>query len=253
LVIDALPGIGVSADLLTHFLRRGVHVVSGNKLVIAEYGSGLTSIAAESDATLTYSAAVGGGAPMLEAVARARAAGPITAIAAVLNGTCNYVLDACTDCATLNEAIREAQRLGFAESDPSEDLSGRDAARKLQILVRHAFGIDLSAVPIQLLNEPVAQTARDVATSGRRLRQVARAQRRDGSVAVTVGFEATGPDSPFHALPGEWNALMIMLANGEVATVRGRGAGRWPTTEAVMADVFNLLRTGLPTRVRDLS
>jgi len=242
LVIDALPGIGVSADLLTHFLRRGVHVVSANKTVIAEYGAGLTSLASESSATLRYSAAVGGSAPMLEAVAAAKVSSSITQIAAVLNGTCNYVLDACADGTTLREAIAEAQRLGFAESDPSEDLSGRDAARKLQILVRHAFGTDLSAVPIQVLNESVVQAAREAAMNGKRLRQVARAERRNGGVAVSVGFEPTYADSPFHTLSGEWNALIITLANGETVTVRGRGAGRWPTAEAVMADVFDLVR-----------
>jgi homoserine dehydrogenase len=242
LVIDALPRPGVSVELLTHFLRRGVHGVSANKAVVAEYGGGLTSIASDSSAVLRYCAAVGGSAPMLETVAAACVQAPIIEIAAVLNGTCNFVLDACATGALLSEAIGEAQRLGFAENDPSEDLSGRDAARKLQILVRHAFGTNLSAVSIQVLNDSIVQAARGGATTGRHLRQIARAQRRDGRVAVTVGFEPTDPESPFYTVSGEWNALALTLVNGEVISVRGRGAGRWPTTEAVMADVFAILR-----------
>jgi hypothetical protein len=139
-------------------------------------------------------------------------------------------------------ALSETQRLGFAESDPSEHLSGRDAARKLQILVRHAFGSDLSAVTIQLLNESIVQAAREAATVGRKLRQVARAERREGGVAVSVGYEPTDTGSPFYNVSGEWNALTLTLASGEVITVCGRGAGRWPTTEAVMADVFTSTR-----------
>ena len=162
-------------------------------------------------------------------------------MSAVLNGTCNFVLDACAAGATLKEAIAEAQRLGFAESDPSEDLSGRDAARKLQILARHAFGVDLPLI-IHGLDESVVDSARAAIPFGERLRQVARVARDNGRVLASVAFERVRPDSPFYDLQGEWNALTLTLSNREIIGARGRGAGRWPTAEAVMADVFALAR-----------
>lgn len=172
--------------------------------------------------------------------------GEIRALQAVLNGTCNFVLDACAAGATLPEAIAEAQRLGFAEADPSEDLSGRDAARKLRILAQHAFGVELTDVSVQVLDESAAEVARAAADAGQRLPQVARAMWQDGRLTASVTRERVTPDSPFFHLTGEWNALSLTLANDDVITVCGRGAGRWPTTEAVMADAFEILRSRGP-------
>ena len=166
----------------------------------------------------------------------------IQTMSAVLNGTVNFVLDACSRGATLQEAIAEAKQLGFAESDPTEDLSGRDAARKLQILARAAFGIELPLV-FHGLDESVADSARAVPVLGERLRQIARAERQNGRIVASVTFERVTAGSPFFDLAGEWNALSLTLGSGQTLTVRGRGAGRWPTAESVLADVFNLLRS----------
>jgi homoserine dehydrogenase len=160
----------------------------------------------------------------------------------VLNGTCNFVLDRCAEGATLHEAVAEATREGFAEPDPSDDLSGHDAARKLRILSRHAFGGDSQEVELEWLDERIAGLAQDVVRTGMRLRQVGRATRCDGKVRSTVRFEEVPVDSPFGRLRGEWNALEITSEDGALPAVTGRGAGRWPTTEAVMADLFDVHR-----------
>jgi len=239
LVVDALPGLSPSFELLQHYLSEGIDVVTANKAVIAEDGPELTGLARDSGAELRYSAAVGGSAPMLEHCLHH--SGKILSIAAVLNGTCNFVLDACARGATLTEAIAEAQRLGFAESDPTEDLSGRDAARKLRILARTAFGVEIPLV-LPGLDESVAASGRAAALTGERLRQVARVERHNGRVIASVTFERVAAGSPFFDLEGEWNALRLTLATGEITIVRGRGAGRWPTSEAVIADAFDIVR-----------
>ena len=240
LVIDALPGLSPSFELVVHYLSEGVDVVTANKAVIAEDGTELIRLAGLSKAELRYCAAAGGGAPMLEGCQRH--AGQIQTMSAVLNGTVNFVLDACSRGATLQAAIAEAKQLGFAESDPSEDLSGRDAARKLQILARHAFSVELPLI-FHGLDEAVAVRAHAVAALGERLRQIARAVRQNGRVVSSVTFERVAADSPFFDLAGEWNALLLTLDSGQTLTVRGRGAGRWPTAESVLADVFNLRRS----------
>jgi homoserine dehydrogenase len=240
LVIDVLPGLSPSFELVVHYLSEGVDVVTANKAVIAEDRTELIRLAGLSKAELRYCAAVGGSAPMLEVCERH--AGQIQTMSAVLNGTVNFVLDACSRGATLQEAIAEAKQLGFAESDPSEDLSGRDAARKLQILARDAFGVELPLI-FHGLDESVADSARAVPVLGERLRQIARAVRQNGRVVASVTFERVTADSPFFDLAGEWNALSLTLGSGQTLTVRGRGAGRWPTAESVLADVFNLRRS----------
>lgn len=242
IVVDALPGIEPSRELVEHFLSSGAHIVSANKALIEAHERALSALAAGSGATLSYSAAVGGAAPMIEAVDRYAARGPIISMAAVLNGTCNFVLDRCAEGATLEEAVAEAMREGFAEADPSDDLSGNDAVRKLRILCRHAFGTEPEAVNPEQLDERVARIAQDVAWAGMRLRHVARAARSNGELRATVRFEEVPVQSLFGRLTREWNALEILGANGARDVITGRGAGRWPTTEAVMADLFEVHR-----------
>ncbi len=242
LVIDALPAVEPSHTLVRRYLSEGVDVVSANKAMIAQFSCALAEIAQESGAMLRYSAAVGGAGPMLEAVDRARQRGDITSLVAVLNGTCNFLLDRCAAGDSLACAIREAHRLGFAEADPTEDLSGRDAARKIAILARHAFGLEASTIDIEAFDDFVAEAARAAVAEGRRLRQLARATMSNGEVAVSVSFELVGPDSPFYFLSGESNALTLTDSDGRSQYACGRGAGRWPTTEAVMADVFEVSR-----------
>lgn len=241
-VIDVLPGLEASRALLEHYLAHGVDGVSANKAVIAEFGRALTEIAEQSGATLLFSAAVGGSAPMLEAVGDARKRGNLRSLAAVLNGTCNFLLDACAAGDSLNSAIGEAQQLGFAEADPTEDTCGRDATRKTAILARRAFGVEATVARVQPLDESVAELAHAAVASGQRLRQLSRATLNGAEATLSVAFESVGPESPFYFLSGEWNALSLALEDGATRHVRGRGAGRWPTTEAVIADVFEIAR-----------
>ena len=142
---------------------------------------------------------------------------------------------------SLEEATAEAQRGGFAEADANEDLSGRDAWRKLQILCRHAFGAELGQMDVRALDHAMALSARELAAAGKRVRQIARAGRRNGQLWGVVRFEAVELDSPFARLEREWNALRI-VSSGARQIIVGRGAGCWPSTEAVMADLFDAHR-----------
>ena len=242
LVIDALPGATPSRELTEYYLEQRIDVVTANKAVVADAGARLTRIAQASGVMFQYSAAVGGSAPMLEAVSNAAARGEIKSIVAVLNGTCNFILDACARGATLANAVADAQRCGFAEADPSEDLSGRDAARKLQILVSHAFGAEVALETVQSVDESVAHAARESAQTGGRLRQIAFAARDAGHISAGIRFESVTGGSPFAALEREWNAITLTLMSGDVLTAYGRGAGSWPTSESVIGDVYDALR-----------
>jgi homoserine dehydrogenase len=242
IVVCALPGIEPSRQLTALFLSCGAHVVSANKALIADYGWAFATRAARSGCTLVYSAAVGGAAPMIEAIGRAMTQRPVASLAAVLNGTCNLVLDRCGQGVTLEEAMAQAKHEGFAEADSSEDLSGRDAARKLRILCRHAFGSEPDELELEELDERVARLARDSVAAGVRLRQVAHAVKKDAQVYAAVKFESVAPETHFGRTGSEWNTLEIGLTDGTRWVVTGRGAGRWPTTEAVMADLFEIRR-----------
>jgi homoserine dehydrogenase len=241
-VVDALPGIEPSRALVRDWLEQGVSVVTANKRLLAEAGPELERIARHSHAQLSCSAAVGGSTPMLEEIARQSGRGEIRSLAGVLNGTCNYILDRCAEGLALSEAVAEAQAKGFAETDPSEDLSGADAARKLRILCRLAFGMEIATLDVHPLTEAGLAEAREAKEHDQVLRIVARSWRQSGRLQGEVRLTALHPDDPLFAVQGEWNRLVIMCADGSQSTVSGRGAGRWPTTEAVIADVLELRR-----------
>ena len=242
-VVDALPALEPSSGLPSAFLKRGIDIVSANKAVIAESGPALSLLASRHGASLRYSAAVGGSATMIEAVRRLATDGDIVSITAILSGTCNFVLNQCERGVLLHEAVRDAQERGYAEADASEDLSGRDAARKLRILARHAFGREVDAMTVEGIQQDRLQQLLSNIVQGQQLRLLGTAMElTSGRVEAHVGLEWIGQDHSLANITGEWNALAIVLVNGETAVVTGHGAGRWPTTEAVIADLLELRR-----------
>ena len=179
---------------------------------------------------------------MIETVRELAQAGPITSIQGVLNGTCNFVLDKMAQDVTFHEAVLAAQRLGFAEADPSLDLNGIDAAEKLVILARSA-GLALTVDDVQC--EPVDESAAEKWLSAREqgkvLRQVSSLQVSDGKLHASVGIEALLPDDFLADAQGEDNCLLV--SSGSLAArLKGRGAGRFPTSQAVINDLLAVIR-----------
>jgi len=164
------------------------------------------------------------------------ASAPIRSLRGILNGTTNYVLDRVATGATLEEATRSAQSLGLAESDPSRDLDGRDALDKLAVLASIA---GFSSKDAETTSEPIEPASTLDLTPDRRYRHVATLD----ATGAHVRLEHLDAADPLYDVPGEWNALVIERADGTQETIRGKGAGRWPTAEAVIADLLELNRT----------
>jgi homoserine dehydrogenase len=182
---------------------------------------------------------------MIERVRRLAADGEIASLTAILSGTCNYVLERCDAGVRLLDALREAQKLGYAEADAGEDLSGRDTARKLRILARHAFGREVDALSVEGIEDDALERHLADVSAGHTLRLIGTATKvSSGRLEAHVRLEWIGADHPLVNIAREWNALAITLASGETTVVTGSGAGRWPTTEAVIADLFELRREG---------
>ncbi|MBI2262492.1 MAG: hypothetical protein HYU62_12615 [Caulobacterales bacterium] len=232
-LVEVLSDASTGLALTRAALSRGIDVVSANKQAIGGDLAALTALADSGGARLLYSASVGGGAPLIETVRRARCHGEIVRIEAVLNGTCNFILNRLADGMAFDTAVAAAQAAGFAEADPSADLDGLDAAAKLAILAHEAADWRL----------PVDAVARAVLSgtgglpSGR-ARQVARLDFE--TRRAEVAFEAVDGDPLFSDLADEGNALRVTTADGRLFTVRGRGAGRVPTAESVWADLGDL-------------
>ncbi|MFW2343441.1 hypothetical protein [Brevundimonas sp.] len=230
-VVDTLSDASVSLALIRAALARGVHVISASKQAVASDPDGLSALATATGATLRYSAAVGGGVPMLETVRLARTLGPVRRIEAVLNGTVNFLLNRLAAGHPFEAALAEAQAAGFAEADPSADLTGRDAAAKLFLLSRAAFG------PGARLPDRVEPLGPDFTPPSSRVRQLAVADCAGGQIRLAP----VAGDPLFANLPDAGNAIRITLADGRILSRAGLGAGRAPTAESVWADLTDLL------------
>jgi len=233
-VVDALSDASTGLALTRAALGRGIDIVSANKQAIGGDLAALTALAASGGARLHYSAGVGGGAPLIETVRRARAHGEIVRIEAVLNGACNFILNRLADGMAFDTAVAAAQAAGFAEEDPFADLSGLDAAAKLAILAHEAadWRLPVEAVARETLS-------REGGGLGGLVRQVARLDLATRQAQVT--FERIDADPLFSRLADEANALRAITADGRLFTAGGRGAGRIPTTESVWADLQDVL------------
>jgi homoserine dehydrogenase len=245
LVVECLGGTDVALAAIEAALGRGAQVVTANKAVFARCAGAIDRAIAIGSLDgrtprLRASAAVGGAAPCLETIERwanDRVAGGIASFEGILNGTTNVILGRMARGATFDEALAEAQALGFAEGDPSADLDGHDACDKATLLARAAFG----RVPARVEVEGIRAFCGGPACDGLAcadLRLVARAT----PDAITVRCERVEPGTPLDGVHDEWNRLVVRTRSGRVAIVEGKGAGRRPTAEAVVADAFDAWR-----------
>jgi len=235
-LIEALPGAGPAYESVKTALGHGISVVSANKDLIAHHGKELEAIASLSGSILRYSAAVGGACPVLELADRLAQSEDVVRVRAVLNATTNVVLEGVRGGLSFGDAVADATRRGFAEADPSTDLSGRDAANKLALIYHRLTGGWLD--PDQVDTQDI-RTASFQADSV--VRQVGELRLGTGVQATVRATETTPPDV-LASVGGNWNAAVFETASGRSYTVRGRGAGRWATAESMMADVFDIHR-----------
>lgn len=242
IVIEVMGGVGIAGEASEAALRSGAHLVTANKALLAQRWDALHALADEHGATILGSASVGGGVPMLEALTSRPGRTP-RAVRGVLNGTTNFVLSQIAAGISPDDAIKDAQQRGYAEADPTGDIDGHDAAHKLCVIAR-TLGVALT--PEQVGRDAFTKDALDAAaragSPGAVVRQIGTIELGSGGPQASVRLVAVEPSDPLFAIPGERNACVVEWDDGVVQPVHGRGAGRWPTSESVIADVLDLLR-----------
>jgi homoserine dehydrogenase len=243
-VVELVGGTEHAASLITRALRAGHHVVTANKALMAVAGEKNLSLAAACGLTLRYSAAVGGALPALETIERARSHGATRSFSGVLNGTTNFVLDLLAEGKDLESAVSAAQKAGYAEANPSFDLDGTDAAQKLILLARKAFGISLpfAAVAREGIDQIDLRLVRKAHDEGQKVRFIASCWQESDGLKASVKPVVLSLSHPLASANGVENRLLIEPVAGAPYLVSGKGAGRWPTAEAVMADLFDIKR-----------
>ena len=259
-VVELMGGDEPARTLIAAALAAGKPVVTANKHVIAHHGPELEAIARRNDVALRFEAAVAGGIPVLSPLASDLAANDVSRIRGIVNGTTNYILTAMAEEGRpYDDVLADAQRLGYAEADPSGDVEGDDAVNKLVILARLGFGVwlDPSAIvrcppTLRGTGRPgiTGVTAREItgaAALGLTLKLLATATFGGDTVACTVLPTAVPSDSPFGLTSGVTNQVAIdALPLGTVRLV-GPGAGGAATGSAVLGDLLAIARGGTST------
>jgi homoserine dehydrogenase len=234
---------GVAKAAVEAALARGVHVVTANKALLAIHGAQLSELAEKNGAKLLFEAAVGGGVPMVKALKEGVAGSRASSVAGILNGTCNYILTEMENSGRSFEAVlAEAQRMGYAEADPSTDVGGFDAAHKLTILSAIAFGTrpDYDHVRIEGIERVSLTDIRLAGKLGYRIKLIAKGALNDSAVEMHVRPACLSFDHPLASVNGSLNALVVDAEPAGQLTFIGRGAGEGPTAASVASDLIDL-------------
>jgi homoserine dehydrogenase len=244
ILVEVAGGTDMASRLIRTAIESGRDVVTANKALLAVQGHELFDLAERNGRRLSFEAAVAGGVPVIQTVASSLASNRLRGFAGILNGTCNFILTQMARGGTYDAALQEAQRLGFAEADPTLDVSGRDSLEKLCILATLAFGVRLD--PASVEQEGITKlTQGDLADAGSRggtIKLLAIAGHEGasaGSLRVWNGPTLVPHASPLSRVEG---SNMGVLFEGDAVSsifVAGDGAGRLPTASAVVADLLH--------------
>jgi homoserine dehydrogenase len=246
LVVELIGGIEPAREYLLAAMRAGKDVVSANKQLLSQHGEELFELARERDVRLRFEAAVAGAVPVVRLLEESLAATPIERIHGIVNGTTNFILSEMARGSSYAQALAEAQRKGYAEADPSDDVSGRDAAAKMAILARLAFGApvhlkDVRYEGIEHLQLDDLEYAREL---GLGLKLIGTAERREGGLSVRVHPVFLYAGHPLSSVSGPFNAVTVESETITEITMSGPGAGGRQTASAVLGDVVSVMTGG---------
>ncbi|GAB6177743.1 homoserine dehydrogenase [Desulfobaculum senezii] len=251
IVVELTGGIDFPKQLITEAISAGKHAVTANKALLAENGMDLFALAAEKNVHLGFEASVAGGIPVVDPLKESLAGNSIHKILGILNGTANYILTEMTDKGLdFNTALAAAQDKGYAEADPTLDIEGIDAAHKLTLLIRLAFGRNypFASLPVTGITVVTPMDIRFAQKFGYRIKLLAQARLVDGKVEAGVYPALVPEDNLLASVSGAYNAIRLEGGAGPVV-LHGKGAGDKPTGSAVLADIMAIARDAAPNNL----
>ncbi|MAZ33290.1 MULTISPECIES: homoserine dehydrogenase [Thalassospira] len=243
-VVETIGGSnGIAYDVCKAALENGKHVVTANKALIALHGVELARIADANNVTIAYEAAVAGGIPVIKALREGLAGNVISRVTGILNGTCNYILTTMREQGRdFADVLAEAQKLGYAEADPTFDVDGIDAAHKLAILTSLAFGVevDFDAIAVEGIRSVSALDIQLAEELGYRIKLLAIAKQTPEGIEQRVSPVLVDRSTQISKVEGVFNAVVLEGDYVGPVVLQGRGAGERPTASAVVADLVDI-------------
>jgi homoserine dehydrogenase len=244
LVAELIGGLEPARTYILDAMRAGKHVVTANKQVLAEHGEELYDAAREHGVQLRFEAAVGGVVPVIRVIHETLAAAHIERVHGIVNGTTNFILTEMTRAGlSYEEALRQAQELGYAEADPTDDVTGKDAAAKMAIVARLAFNarLTIDQVAYEGIERITVDDIEYAKELGLSLKLLGTAERLDGGISVRVHPAFLYAGHPLAAVNGSFNAVTIESPAITEITLSGPGAGGSQTASAVLGDVISAM------------
>lgn len=245
IIVELIGGINPAYEYVKMAINNKKHVVTANKALIATHGEELEALAQKNGVRLMYEASVGGGVPIINTMTESIAVNEFNEIIGIVNGTTNYILTQMTERGLeFEQAVKEAQDLGFAEADPSSDVDGDDAVYKLSILSTIAFGqrINASDIPKEGITKISKEDINYAKELGYNIKLIASALKNENELDLRVHPALIPLDHPLSTVKNEFNALLLKgNAVGEIM-LYGRGAGSLPTGSAVLGDVITIAK-----------
>jgi homoserine dehydrogenase len=240
IVVELMGGLEPARTLVLQALANGKPVVTANKALLAEHGPEIFAAATQAGLDVLFEAAVCGGVPIIRTLREALASDRIESIRGIANGTTNYILSAMEDGADYEPTLKQAQALGFAEADPSFDVSGKDAAQKLLLLASVAFGVRLTMadIPAEGIESVTAVDFAYAREFGCTIRLLATARLEHGTLSLGVRPTLVSKGTPLSTIRGAFNAIEVRSYALGPALLVGQGAGALPTGTAVVSDII---------------
>ncbi|GGP21240.1 homoserine dehydrogenase [Silvimonas iriomotensis] len=245
IVVELIGGTTIAKELVLKAIANGKHVVTANKKLIAEYGNEIFERAQEKGVTVAFEAAVAGGIPVIKALREGLTANRIEWIAGIINGTSNFILTEMRDKGlAFNDVLAEAQRLGYAEADPTFDIEGHDAAHKLTIMSAIAFGIPVQFDKAYLegISKLDAADIKYAGELGYRIKLLGVTRRRENGIELRVAPTLIPHKRLIANVDGVMNAVLVKGDAVGATMYYGAGAGAEPTASAVIADLVDVTR-----------
>jgi homoserine dehydrogenase len=246
IVVELIGGTTIAKELILRAIAGGKHVVTANKALLAQHGNEIFAAAQKKDVMVAFEAAVGGGIPIIKSLREGLAANRIEWIAGIINGTSNFILSEMREKGASFEAVlKEAQRLGYAESDPTFDIEGVDAAHKLTIMAAIGFGIPMrfSDAYVEGISRLTQQDIRYAGELGYRIKLLGIAKRKPAGVELRVHPTLIPQRRLIANVEGVMNAILVKGDAVGQTMYYGAGAGAEPTASAVVADLVDVART----------
>lgn len=244
LIVELIGGTDPALDYALRAMEAQKHFVTANKQLVSRHGEQLFEVAGRARVQLRFEAAVAGVVPAIRVISETLAAAHIDRVHGIVNGTTNFILTAMERTgASYEDALAEAQRLGYAESDPTDDVNGADAAAKMAIIARLAFGapVHIDDVPHEGIEQITAEDIAYARELGLSLKLIGSAERVDGGLSVMVYPAFLFAGHPLAAVNGSYNAVTIESPAITEITLSGPGAGGTQTASAVLGDVISAM------------